>query len=175
MAAGARLADRTVIYQLYHLLNHLNLFGGAYRGQAMAIVRRSLSCLKVTRLRPDGGPNARLVLLRQPSTGQGGNTRSRPRPVSRACAGPPGLPDGVVQLLKRRIAQVRRVLLPFAAARLSHMYALILSGWIPVPLRYSVPEGHLRLSVPALGRLSYQGDSVLIVLEDARPSVERQP
>ena len=30
--------DRTAIYQLYHLLNHLNLFGGAYRAQVMTLV-----------------------------------------------------------------------------------------------------------------------------------------
>jgi fructosamine-3-kinase len=29
--------ERTPIYQLYHLLNHLNLFGGGYRAQAMAV------------------------------------------------------------------------------------------------------------------------------------------
>ncbi len=32
--------DRQALYQLYHLLNHLNLFGGGYRAAAMAIVRR---------------------------------------------------------------------------------------------------------------------------------------
>jgi fructosamine-3-kinase len=30
--------ERNPLYQLYHLLNHLNLFGGEYRGQVMAIV-----------------------------------------------------------------------------------------------------------------------------------------
>jgi len=33
-------ADRRRLYQLYHLLNHLNLFGRGYRGQAVAIARR---------------------------------------------------------------------------------------------------------------------------------------
>ena len=33
---------RNPIYQLYHLMNHLNLFGGSYRGQVMSIVRRHL-------------------------------------------------------------------------------------------------------------------------------------
>jgi fructosamine-3-kinase len=32
--------DRLPIYELYHLLNHLNLFGAGYHGQVMAIVRR---------------------------------------------------------------------------------------------------------------------------------------
>jgi fructosamine-3-kinase len=32
--------DRLPLYQLYHLLNHLNLFGGGYRGQCLAILRR---------------------------------------------------------------------------------------------------------------------------------------
>lgn len=32
--------DRHPLYQLYHLLNHVNLFGRAYVGQTMAIVRR---------------------------------------------------------------------------------------------------------------------------------------
>ena len=29
--------ERNPIYRLYHLLNHLNLFGEAYRGQVMAV------------------------------------------------------------------------------------------------------------------------------------------
>lgn len=33
------LETRIAVYQLYHLLNHVNLFGGGYLGQAMAIVR----------------------------------------------------------------------------------------------------------------------------------------
>ena len=32
--------DRLPIYQLYHLLNHLNLFGGAYYAQCMRILQR---------------------------------------------------------------------------------------------------------------------------------------
>lgn len=32
--------DRYPIYNLYHLLNHLNLFGGSYLAQAQAILRR---------------------------------------------------------------------------------------------------------------------------------------
>ena len=32
--------DRNAIYQLYHLMNHLNLFGGGYHGEVMTIVRR---------------------------------------------------------------------------------------------------------------------------------------
>ena len=33
-------ADRLEIYKLYHLLNHLNLFGGGYRDGCVAILRR---------------------------------------------------------------------------------------------------------------------------------------
>jgi len=33
-------SERRRLYQLYHLLNHLNLFGGGYRDQAIAIARR---------------------------------------------------------------------------------------------------------------------------------------
>ena len=33
-------ADRREIYNLYHLLNHLNLFGGGYYGSVMHILRR---------------------------------------------------------------------------------------------------------------------------------------
>ncbi len=32
--------ERNPIYQLYHLLNHLNLFGATYHSQVMAVVRR---------------------------------------------------------------------------------------------------------------------------------------
>ncbi len=35
---GAR--ERLDLYQLYHLLNHLNLFGSGYRSQCLAILRR---------------------------------------------------------------------------------------------------------------------------------------
>lgn len=33
-------ADRREIYNLYHLLNHLNLFGGSYYGAVMRIIKR---------------------------------------------------------------------------------------------------------------------------------------
>ncbi len=33
-------ADRRDLYNLYHLLNHLNLFGGSYLGGVLRIVRR---------------------------------------------------------------------------------------------------------------------------------------
>lgn len=33
-------AERMVVYRLYHLLNHLNLFGGGYRGQAIDELRK---------------------------------------------------------------------------------------------------------------------------------------
>ena len=32
--------ERNPLYQLYHLMNHLNLFGVGYHSQVMAIVRR---------------------------------------------------------------------------------------------------------------------------------------
>ncbi|MEZ5331033.1 MAG: fructosamine kinase family protein [Thermoanaerobaculia bacterium] len=32
--------ERLPLYELYHLLNHLNLFGGSYRGQCLAVLRR---------------------------------------------------------------------------------------------------------------------------------------
>lgn len=32
--------ERNALYQLYHLMNHLNLFGGGYHGQVMATVRK---------------------------------------------------------------------------------------------------------------------------------------
>ena len=38
LAPGA--ADRAAIYELYHLLNHYNLFGAAYRGPCLEILRR---------------------------------------------------------------------------------------------------------------------------------------
>ena len=38
LEAGWR--DRNPLYQLYHLMNHLNLFGGGYHGQVMGIVRQ---------------------------------------------------------------------------------------------------------------------------------------
>lgn len=36
-------ATRKNLYQLYHILNHLNLFGGGYRGQAESLISRLLS------------------------------------------------------------------------------------------------------------------------------------
>ncbi|MCA9664263.1 MAG: fructosamine kinase family protein, partial [Myxococcales bacterium] len=38
LAAGAE--RRFVVYELYHLLNHLNLFGGSYRSSCIAHLRR---------------------------------------------------------------------------------------------------------------------------------------
>jgi len=38
LAAGS--AERLDLYQLYHVLNHLNLFGSRYLGQALSILRR---------------------------------------------------------------------------------------------------------------------------------------
>ncbi len=35
--------SRQPLYQLYHILNHLNLFGGGYLGQARALIDRCLS------------------------------------------------------------------------------------------------------------------------------------
>jgi fructosamine-3-kinase len=35
--------DRNAIYRLYHVMNHLNLFGGGYHADVMAIVRRYVS------------------------------------------------------------------------------------------------------------------------------------
>jgi protein-ribulosamine 3-kinase len=36
-------AERVTLYNLYHVLNHLNLFGGAYRAQAEAMIDRLLA------------------------------------------------------------------------------------------------------------------------------------
>ena len=41
LAPGYRL--RRDVYNLYHVLNHLNLFGGAYLGQAVALIDRLLA------------------------------------------------------------------------------------------------------------------------------------
>ena len=38
LPAGWR--GRVPLYQLYHLLNHLNLFGGGYRARCIEIARR---------------------------------------------------------------------------------------------------------------------------------------
>lgn len=32
--------DRVELYNLYHWLNHLNLFGGMYHGQVMAVIKQ---------------------------------------------------------------------------------------------------------------------------------------
>ena len=37
------LTLRFDLYNLYHVLNHLNLFGGGYRGQAEALIDRLLA------------------------------------------------------------------------------------------------------------------------------------
>ena len=38
LASGSRA--RIDLYKLYHLLNHLNLFGGSYLGSCVSILRR---------------------------------------------------------------------------------------------------------------------------------------
>jgi fructosamine-3-kinase len=43
IAAGYRL--RRVLYNLYHVLNHLNLFGAGYRGQAERMMERLLEAV----------------------------------------------------------------------------------------------------------------------------------
>jgi fructosamine-3-kinase len=42
----AGYATRKILYNLYHVLNHLNLFGGGYLGQAEAMAERLLAELK---------------------------------------------------------------------------------------------------------------------------------
>jgi fructosamine-3-kinase len=44
-ASGVRLGDEErraaiAVYQLYHVLNHVNLFGSGYIGQALALARQ---------------------------------------------------------------------------------------------------------------------------------------
>jgi fructosamine-3-kinase len=39
----AGYARRRDLYNLYHVLNHLNLFGGGYRGQAERMIERLLA------------------------------------------------------------------------------------------------------------------------------------
>ncbi len=41
--ADAGAAGRSDLYNLYHVLNHLNIFGGGYRAQAEALIARLLS------------------------------------------------------------------------------------------------------------------------------------
>ena len=48
---GAQLVDsgsktRSTFYNLYHILNHLNLFGSGYLGQAESMVEQLLSQCK---------------------------------------------------------------------------------------------------------------------------------
>jgi protein-ribulosamine 3-kinase len=43
--ADAGAATRTALYNLYHVLNHLNLFGGGYRAQAEAMIDRLLAAV----------------------------------------------------------------------------------------------------------------------------------
>ena len=38
--------DRLKLYQLYHILNHLNLFGSSYLGRAMKLIRDLNSCIE---------------------------------------------------------------------------------------------------------------------------------
>ncbi len=37
LSAGSE--QRILLYQLYHVLNHLNLFGGSYLNRALSIIR----------------------------------------------------------------------------------------------------------------------------------------
>ena len=39
-------ATRRDLYNLYHVLNHLNLFGGGYRAQAEAMIERLLAATR---------------------------------------------------------------------------------------------------------------------------------
>ncbi len=39
-------ATRRTLYNLYHVLNHLNLFGGGYRGQAEAMIASLLASVR---------------------------------------------------------------------------------------------------------------------------------
>jgi fructosamine-3-kinase len=39
-------AERRDLYNLYHLLNHANLFGGGYRQQAQQLIDRLLAQLR---------------------------------------------------------------------------------------------------------------------------------
>jgi fructosamine-3-kinase len=39
----AGFEQRTALYKLYHVLNHLNLFGGAYAAQAKGLMDRLLA------------------------------------------------------------------------------------------------------------------------------------
>ena len=37
--------QRVGIYQLYHVLNHLNLFGQSYLGRSLALIRETLATI----------------------------------------------------------------------------------------------------------------------------------
>ena len=39
-------ATRRTLYKLYHVLNHLNLFGGGYRGQDEAMIASLLASVR---------------------------------------------------------------------------------------------------------------------------------
>ena len=39
---GPADADQVALYQLYHVLNHLNIFGASYLSQALSLARRLL-------------------------------------------------------------------------------------------------------------------------------------
>ncbi|MDH5484392.1 MAG: fructosamine kinase family protein, partial [Gammaproteobacteria bacterium] len=34
---------RKTLYNLYHIINHLNMFGGAYQGQALSMTEQLLA------------------------------------------------------------------------------------------------------------------------------------
>jgi fructosamine-3-kinase len=42
-ALDAGYSTRKILYNLYHIINHLNLFGGGYKGQAESMISRLLS------------------------------------------------------------------------------------------------------------------------------------
>lgn len=42
----AGYATRRTLYNLYHVLNHYNLFGGGYAGQALAMMQSLLACVR---------------------------------------------------------------------------------------------------------------------------------
>ncbi|MDX5446303.1 MAG: fructosamine kinase family protein, partial [Zoogloeaceae bacterium] len=39
-------ASRKTFYNLYHILNHVNLFGGGYHGQALRMLQQLLAELR---------------------------------------------------------------------------------------------------------------------------------
>ena len=52
-------AIRKTLYNLYHILNHLNLFGGGYRHQAEQMMGRLLA--EILRYEPRSGMSARIT------------------------------------------------------------------------------------------------------------------